>query len=226
MTSGRCSGSGKMVMEFYDLMVLIWGGAPSTEPLSFGAHSAGQAEESQTQGVDTSGNSALGNEENEYDSDDSLTISLGNNVASTCEASNEATTRKRLASNPVPMLIDNKRKDMERQLSAAQRDKILMQESKEEKEFRKDLSSALKESSKILLESMKAMSSSMMALASSMQRSFEHGAGPQYINNLSYIPNNMQTMPNVIQQGNYVYNPAAQLADFAPSRNDSTEQYH
>ena len=45
-----------MVMELYDLMVLIWGAASSTEPLSFGDHSAGQAEESQG-GVDTSGNS-------------------------------------------------------------------------------------------------------------------------------------------------------------------------
>ena len=71
----------------------------------------------------------MGHEEIEYDSDDSLTISLGNNVASTSSASNEATTSKRLASNPVPMFIDNKRKHMERQLSAAQRDKLLMQES-------------------------------------------------------------------------------------------------
>ena len=37
VTSGRRSGSGKMVMEFYDLMILIWGGASSTKPLSFGA---------------------------------------------------------------------------------------------------------------------------------------------------------------------------------------------
>ena len=164
VTSGRRSGSGKMVMEFYDLMVLIWGRAPSTETLSFGAQSAGQAEESQERGVDISGNSGLGNEENEYDSDDSITISLGNNVASTSSASNEATTRKRPASNPVPMLIDNKRKHMERQLSAAQRDKLLMQESKEEKEFRKDLSSSLKESNNIFAESMKAMSASMTCL--------------------------------------------------------------
>ena len=49
-----------------------------------------------------------------------------------------------------------------------------MQESKEEKEFRKDLSNSLKESNNIFAESMKAMSTSMMALASSMQKSFEH----------------------------------------------------
>ena len=74
---------------------------------------------------------------------------------------------------------------MERQLSAAQRDKLLMQESKKKKEFRKELSNSLKESNNIFAESMKAMSTSMMALASSMQKSFEHGASPQYINHMA-----------------------------------------
>ena len=226
VVSGRRSGSGKMVMEFYDLMVLIWGGTPSTEPLSFGTHSASQADESQQQGADICTNSGLPNEENEYDSDDSLTISLGNNVASTSGSGtrNETTTRKRLSSNPVPILIDNKRKHMERQLSAAQRDKLLMQESKEEKQFRRDLSNSLKESNNIFAESMKAMSTSMMAFASSLQKSFEHSAGtarPHYINNIApaYIPSHMQPMSNVIQQGNYIYNPSAQLADIATVKN-------
>ncbi len=62
---------------------------------------------------------------------------------------------------------------MERQLSAAQRDKLLMQESKEEKQFRRDLSNSLKESNNIFAESMKAMNTSMMAFASSLQKSFE-----------------------------------------------------
>ncbi|XP_028390641.1 cubilin-like [Dendronephthya gigantea] len=163
-----------MVMEFYDIMVLIWGGAPSSEPLSFCAHSAGQADESQEQGVDISGNSGLGNEKNEYDSDESLTISLGNNVVSINSASNEATIRKRPASNQVPILIDNKRQHKERQLSAAQKDKLLMQEGQKEKKFRCDLLRSLKESNNIFAESVKAMSDSMMALASSMQRSIEH----------------------------------------------------
>ena len=95
-------------------MVIIWGGAPSTEPFSFGAHSSGQTEESQEQGIGISiSNSGLENEENEYDSDDSLAISLGNNVARTNSAGNEATTRKHVVSNPVPMLKDNKRKHMD-----------------------------------------------------------------------------------------------------------------
>jgi hypothetical protein len=115
---------------------------------------------------------------------------------------------------------------MERQLSAAQRDKLLMQESKEEKEFRKHLSSSLKESNNIFAESMKAMSASMMALASSMQRSFERGVAPQYINHMApaHISSHIQPMPNVIQQGNYIYNPAAPFPAMAPGRNDSDNE--
>ena len=40
VTLGTRSGSGKLVLEFYDLMVQIWGGAPATEPVSFGVMTA------------------------------------------------------------------------------------------------------------------------------------------------------------------------------------------
>ena len=40
VTASSRSGSGKLVMEFYHLMVQIWGGAPSTEPLPFGIQSS------------------------------------------------------------------------------------------------------------------------------------------------------------------------------------------
>ena len=36
VTLGTRSGSGKLVLEFYDLMVQIWGGTPTSEPVSFG----------------------------------------------------------------------------------------------------------------------------------------------------------------------------------------------
>ena len=36
VTSGTRSGSGKMVFEFYDELVMIWGGSPASEPLPFG----------------------------------------------------------------------------------------------------------------------------------------------------------------------------------------------
>lgn len=61
----------------------------------------------------------------------------------------------------------------------------------------------------------------MMALASSMQRSFEHGSRPQYVNNMaSPSSSHFQAMPNVIQQGNYIYHQApAQHSAISPRRN-------
>ena len=36
ITVGRRSESGKILNEFYDKLVLIWGGSPTTQPLRFG----------------------------------------------------------------------------------------------------------------------------------------------------------------------------------------------
>ena len=46
----------------------------------------------------------------------------------------------------VPRLIDNKRKHLERNLSAAQRDQLFMKEMKNDAEFRKDLLQIVRES--------------------------------------------------------------------------------
>jgi hypothetical protein len=37
--TGRKSGNGKIVLEFYDDLSMLWGGSPSTEPLPFGLDS-------------------------------------------------------------------------------------------------------------------------------------------------------------------------------------------
>lgn len=51
ITSGRRSGSGKIVLEFYDELVKIWGGSPATEPLPFGVQSSNSSETSDTAGT-------------------------------------------------------------------------------------------------------------------------------------------------------------------------------
>ena len=37
-----------MVMQFHDLIVQIWGGSPTTEPLAFGFQSGGWSQDSDT----------------------------------------------------------------------------------------------------------------------------------------------------------------------------------
>ena len=68
------------------------------------------------------------------------------------EAKNNS--KKRKGANCVPKLIDNKRKNMERQLSASQRDQLILNESKEDAQFKKDLATAMQKSNEIFEKSM------------------------------------------------------------------------
>ena len=72
--------------------------------------------------------------------------------------------------NPAPKLIDNKIKHLERQLSAAQRDEISMQESQDDAMFKRDIALVICESNEIA-KSMQSSSSSL--LAQGMNRSME-----------------------------------------------------
>eukprot|EP00112_Aurelia_sp_Birch-Aquarium-sp1_P002610 Seg129.7 transcript_id=Seg129.7/GoldUCD/mRNA.D3Y31 product="hypothetical protein" protein_id=Seg129.7/GoldUCD/D3Y31 len=190
VTAGTRSGSGKLVMQFYDLMVQIWGGAPATEPLSFGIQSHNAADEH--------------NDDNTYEgSNEEGEIQGTFNVSEDSPNSSviDTSARKRpVPHSMAPVLIDNKRKHMERQLSAGQRDKLLMEEGKEERKFRKELSKSIQESNALFADSLKAMSSSMVALASSMQKSVDFMAQSMAFSQQQQQP----YAPNVVQHGNYI----------------------
>jgi len=79
--------------------------------------------------------------------------------------------KKRKAETAIPQLIDNKRKHMERQLSAAQRDQLLLQESKEDSKFKKDMTEAIKQSDQTFANAMQQMSQSIVQVAESLTQS-------------------------------------------------------
>ena len=56
--------------------------------------------------------------------------------------------------NPIPKLVDNKRRHVERQLSSSQRDKLLFDESKEDGQFKRDIAEAVRESNQTFAQSM------------------------------------------------------------------------
>eukprot|EP00794_Sanderia_malayensis_P002149 gene2149-2445_t len=59
----------------------------------------------------------------------------------------ESNMRKRkVMENPAPKLIDNKRRHMERQLSAAQRDQLHLNEAKEDSQFKRDIAKGMRQS--------------------------------------------------------------------------------
>ena len=76
-------------------------------------------------------------------------------------------------SNPVLKLIDNKRKHMERQFSASQRDELLMNESKEDSQFKKDIAEAIRQSNETFAQFMQHTSMSMLQGAQGFTQSFD-----------------------------------------------------
>ena len=222
VTAGSRSKSGKLVLEFYDLMVQIWGGAPSTEPLPFGIQSSQAASittidendvahdsssDRESDGLtltepDQEQNKEQDEEQKDEQGEDGLVLSAGEPLVLGEPKQPNASKRKRsICQSQVPNLIDDKTKKMERQLSAAQRDKLFMQEGKEEKEFRREMAKAFRESNTIFAESIKAISSSMTALASSMQRSVDMSANQS--RQRATLPQ-PAVMSNVMQHGSYI----------------------
>ena len=65
----------------------------------------------------------------------------------------------------VPRLIDNKRKDLEKNLSAAQRDQLFMKEMKNKAKFRKEFLQIVRESNDCFSNSVKEISKSMSDLS-------------------------------------------------------------
>ena len=134
VTTGRRSGSGKVVLDFYDELVQIWGGSPTTQPLSCGT-STDQVNNTVTASSATPSCVEDGNIESDSDGDmygNSFEDTIHDvDINATSESDAGLSGRKRRAENVIPKLIDNKRKNMERQLSAAQRDQLLLKESKD-----------------------------------------------------------------------------------------------
>ncbi len=181
VTTGRRSGSGKVVLDFYDELVQIWGGSPSTQPLSCGTS---------TQQINNTATAIIVPDKSNEGSDNDLANSFEHTLPMhTIHDDVEINSikpkgtgdkdgglsdcKKRKAENVIPKLIDNKRKHMERQLSAAKRDELLLKESKEDSQFKKDMTEAIRQSNKTFENSMQQMSSSIVQVAQSLTQSME-----------------------------------------------------
>ena len=73
----------------------------------------------------------------------------------------------------MPKLVDNKRKHMQKTLSAAQRDQVLLNKAKEDNQFRKDLAAAMRESTNSFSKALDGMSNSMVQIGAGISRSLE-----------------------------------------------------
>ena len=172
ITTGRRSGAGRLIMENYDKLVLIYGGAPSVEPLACGSDTASGTH------IDDYNNDEEGRCSDE-DNASTHHAASNNNIPSNNSSNNNSingnssSLKRKNADNPVPKLIDEKRRHLEKGLSARQRDQLLLSEAKEDNLLRKEMCDALKESNKMFAEAMATMSASFVQVADSMRKLME-----------------------------------------------------
>ena len=147
-------------MEHYDDLVKLSGGSPASESLSYGCSTSEvncnvNSEDNLSDDPCCSSTStpstrkrkkiaAANNKNNEnydpYFDEDSTSETITSIESLTDEFVQRSTpinknkkqkSKTNIGKNPVPKLVDNKRRHLERQLSAAQRDKMLLEDSQE-----------------------------------------------------------------------------------------------
>ena len=161
-----------MVLEHYEKLVFVWGGFANIEPLSFGISSGELDYEHQEFSADLyvqEDNNNEHAENNQDESDSEPGVDTGNSLLTSTPAN---TGKHKVSGSIVPRLIDNKRKHLERNLSAAQRDQLCMKEMKNDVEFRKDLQ-IVRESNNCFSNSVKEISTSMSDLSKGLCASVE-----------------------------------------------------
>lgn len=175
VTSGRRSGSGKIILEFYDQLVQIWGGSPATEPLSSGICTQDINSVNVDDQREGQNPVAAFDQYDDGDDDDDLGQACGVPPCSDeePEQSTSVSSGKRKSSSPIPKLIDDKRKHLERKLSAAQRDQLLLKEAKEDAQLKRDIAEAIRQSNESFSNSIQQMSNSMLQVAQGLSKSVE-----------------------------------------------------
>jgi hypothetical protein len=100
----------------------------------------------------------------------------GDNTINEIEEDNTHAVLKRKSENQVVKLIDNKRKHLEKNLSASQRDQLLVNQAKEDSKFRKELADAMQQSKVSFSRALEGVSQSMMQIGFGLCRSLENVA--------------------------------------------------
>ena len=166
VVSGKRSGSGKVVYEFYDQLDAIWGGNSNVEKLSCGINTESIA-----------ANNSIDQAHLLYEGEDADQEEESSEVSGiSAEFITGFPGRKRKApanENSVPKLVDNKRKHLEKNLSSSQRDQLLINEAKEDKILRRNLCETMKQSNENFSKAIENMSRSMMQIATGISHSME-----------------------------------------------------
>ena len=217
MVNGTRSGSGRIVYEHYDKLVSIRGGSADTKPLPYGIRSDDFEDGNTNKKVYDSDDNY---DDHDYDGENNSVLNR-NEITATDSANNNNTnqnksdcTEDKNYENNVPPRkncdIHNKRRHLEKNLSSAHCDKLLLDESKEDAQFRRDLAAAVRESTVSFTASMENIGRSMTQLSNSLCQSIEMLSqvmcNNDNISSGSMMPPNQNLMyQNTPQQQQLVY---------------------
>lgn len=184
--NGTRSGSGKMVYDHYDKLKQIWGGCPNTEPLSTGIDT------SSVNTVVVEHVDALHDSDNEEEAsrerdllghlddffgnqgpDDTISNASTKTPESERAQTPQSETQSTKSKDHAAILVDDKRKHLERRLSASQRDSLLLKEAKEDREERKEFREMMKNANDSFVHALDNMSQSMLSISNAIARSME-----------------------------------------------------
>ena len=195
VVNGKRSGSGKIVYEFYDKLITIWGGSAAIKPLAFGVGTDSLTKPDCPQNAQIELEQVFDDDENR---EVVTTVDEEKDEVSDEESMHN---RKRKSASQVPKLIDNKRKHLGKTLSAAQRDAILLNEAKEDSKFRKNLADATRDATASFSEALKDVSTCMTQVGNGLSRSIELMAQAVMAQMMNYSQAHMPLNQNHFYQG-------------------------
>ena len=182
--SGTRSGSGKIVYEYFDRLKQIWGSCPNTKPLACGvdSNSVSSSQANGDKDVEEIITGLPSSNTQPEESSSSNTFNSEHSEEATGEPSAKYDKQTKKSKGHVATLIDDKRKHLERRLSASQRDALLLKEAIEDREERKEIREMLKTSNDSFAHALDNISQSMLAISNSIANTLEvigHVSSPQ-----------------------------------------------
>ena len=167
IVQGRRSGSGKFVDDYWDLLKELWGGSPATNCIQNARTSLDNVHPIE----EDSGSSQEPLEEVNYAEDGGTNDLEGvretevNDTSASTSTSDDFFHKPKA---PTARFVDNKRKILEKNLSANQRDEVFLSLAKDEVQLKQRLIGGLTEATKESNKALECISQSMVAVGKSI----------------------------------------------------------
>ena len=159
VTEGRRSGSGKLVCENWDTLKLLWGGSPATKSIQNSCST-----------LISEADAAIDNETPDFHADVVVGESDEEEIYSDDESpsSNKDSTTNAIKRPATAKFVDNKRKMLEKNLSASQRDQIYLKVAQDDLKLKHIMVESLSDATRKSNEALGKISDSIASVGKSI----------------------------------------------------------